>query len=487
MRIDHVGPSLVALALLLVFAGGVADASTSPQPDGNTHPHLQERWEVRSTKLGLNGKSFELIVRFLPGEEAWADHVTAFAPQAIPVLEQVIGAPYPGPPALRITQRSGAEIYGAAGVAACGDGLCGIAVDPASDDRVLLHEIAHVWTYAFRNRWLAEGTADFAAIEAAARLGIRVRDGPIRDFSPPIYSLDHWGNPVNFDTSDAETLAREYEGYDRATRLVQIFRERNEAALHNAFAALVDDPQVSVESEHFMDAFEDAGAGNMDDLFRDWVFAEDMHPAIAERRAARDGLAALRTRIASQTPELTPNAPGLIGQQIGQWQFAEASQALAVANAGMDAYVPLRDRLNAFRTVAEQAGLPYPVNFEQAKASLDFAPVAASIDQGDQAVSAYIAARDKLLAKRSLSQEIGLFGKDPDSELKQARDAFASGLFEESINSSHAAEATLADASQDATRNLLVGAAVLLALIVGALFALRWAFSGQPQPAGSEG
>jgi hypothetical protein len=71
--------------------------------------------------------------------------------------------------------------------------------------------------------------------------------------------------------------------------------------------------------------------------------------------------------------------------------------------------------------------------------------------------------------------------------LKAAADAFAWGRFEESMAKSRAAEAAVAGASGDATRNVAIASGLLAVLIAGGFLGLRWAFSGQQEPAASEG
>jgi hypothetical protein len=386
---------------------------------------------------------------------------------------------------LRVSEKGGEQLYGAAGLAACNESMCGLAVEPVFYDQVLLHELGHVWTHAFDNRWLAEGTAEFAAIEAANRLGLRVIDSPTANGRAPSYPLDLWGHPINFLDAGQDVLLREYEGYDRSTRLLQIIQARNSAALQSAYATLVEGSQMTATSERFMDALEDAGGGNLDDLFSGWVFAPGKDSLVVERRAARDSLAGFNARLTAEAPELGASIAASAAQLISEWKFAEAAAAIAGAHAGTDAYLQLRDRLAIFRTSVQEAGLGYPVVYEQALENLQFGPVAESIAQAEEALAVYVKARETVLAPRTNQQKIGLLRKDPEAQLKRAETDFEWGRFEQSITNSHAAEATVHRAAGDAARNVLIAAGLLMATLLAAFFAFRWALRGDAEPSGS--
>ena len=485
--------AVISTALLMAASPQAAvqaigdETGDMPGVDSPAPVNQEENWEVRETQIDINGQTFRLILRHFPGDVAWADRVQAFIPGAVPALQQAIGAPYPGPPALRITERTGQEMYGAAGIAGCNESMCGLAIGEETDKVVLLHEIAHVWTYEFKNRWLAEGTAQFAAIGAAGVLGIPVDYPPDARTFLPSRPLNHWGSPVNFLTADDETLFLEYEGYDRATRLLQLIQSRNAGALAAAYTALVEGQQWSIESEQFMDAVEDAGGGNNDDLFGAWVFGSDMAAALVERRMARDGFAGVANRLATEAPELGQDGLTPARQLIGDWKFAEANAALAAANGGIDAYLQIRDRLAAFRAAANAVGLAYPAPFDQAKTTLDFAPITSQLDKGDQAIAAYPAARDSVHAPRSGLQKIGLLGQDPDGLLKDAAGAFAWGGFDESIEKGRRAQEAISGAQSAGYRNAAIAVALVAALVIAGFFAVRWALSAEAQPTPAEG
>ena len=479
--------ALVGAALLLMIAlSGTASGAKQDPSAPLDEAALQEGvWETRETQIDINGQPFKLILRHFPGDVAWADRVQSITPQAIPAIQTAIGVPYPGPPTLRVTERTGPEMYGAAGIAQCNTDICALAIGQDSEAEVLLHEIAHVWTYSFKNRWLAEGTAEFAAVAAAGSMGIPIQFPLEGGNRLPAYPLDHWGSFAGFDEGTYET---ELEGYDRSTRFLQLLQARNPAAMAAAYGALVGKPQISVESEQFMDAMEDAGGGNNDDLFRAWIFGPEMQAAIADRRGARDNFGGMASRLVNETPELGQEALTPIRQTLNQWNFVQANEEITKAKLGIDAYLGIRDRLNAFKAAAEATGLAYPIPFDQARISLDFQTVAGQLDIGEEAIRAYPAARDAVQAQRSTIQKIGLFGQDPDGQLEQVESDFAWARFDKSIENGQKAQDTIKGAESAGVRNAVIGGVLLVLFVIVALFAVKWALSAdEPEAAPMEG
>jgi hypothetical protein len=152
-------------------------------------------------------------------------------------------------------------------------------------------------------------------------------------------------------------------------------------------------------------------------------------------------------------------------------------------NAGIDAYLQIRDRLAAFKAAAEAAGLAYPIPFDQAKSTLNFAPFAGMLDRGDQAIAAYPAARDAVRAPRSMLQTLGLLGQDPDGRLEAAESDFAWANFDGSIQKGQQAQDTISGAESAGQRNAVVALALLAGFVIAGFFAIRWALSGVPEPA----
>jgi hypothetical protein len=438
-----------------------------------------------STLIPLGDSSIELRVVNFPGNEAWAGHVADVTAVALPTLAEIIGFPYNGPDTLRVTERGQGELFGYAGLADCNPWLCGIAVSPASDDMVLLHELAHLWTQPFYSRWIAEGIAEFASQRTADRLGI---DGlaiaaPTGD-RPPI-PLDTWGELQDQLTSSLEQQQIETESYYWSALMFERLEQSLGAeAIKTTNAALSTELDYSVDTRLYVDSLEDAGGAVPDDLLVEWVFPEEEAGQVRDRRVARTRLADLIPRAAAAG--LTADVTDDIAADIDAWIFHEALPKLDAGEAGLAAYLDIAGRLEAFHADAEAAGLPYPLPFSDAAQTWDFQTVGGSLDDAEAALSAYVAAQDAANAPRSPLQRIGLWGKDPDAHLAAAAESFAWGNFAQSIDESRQAESLIEGAVSAALPRLLIVIAVLAAVAVAAVILLRWALRSEtpvpPEP-----
>jgi hypothetical protein len=123
-----------------------------------------------SAEVQLSEKMLNLRVSYFQGEDAFAKHVKELATVALPVMEELYGFSYPGPEDIHLEERGRVITLGYEGLASCDDTACEIAVSPVSSDHTILHEMAHLWSSLYENRWLSEGFAEFIAVETASRL-----------------------------------------------------------------------------------------------------------------------------------------------------------------------------------------------------------------------------------------------------------------------------------------------------------------------------
>lgn len=430
--------------------------------------------------IAFGSRTVQLTVNESPGDQEWARRVAEVVAAAGPALEEMIGVPYPGPEAMGISERTDEQLYGYAGLAGCSHVVCHIRLSENFRDTTLLHELTHAWTQSFRNRWLAEGMAEYISDRAAARIDGRPLPAPEAAGDRPPYPLLDWTLTIDLNTAEEEQITSEYEGYYWSQR----FFEQLEAtvgpeAVRRTMAAVVPLQAGTVGVRRFIDAVDEASV-EADDLFIRYVFPPDREQEVRDRRVARDRLAALTARSAAEAPELSQTPLATIREKVAAWEFAPALAVMDRLDQGLNAYVQLRDRLSALKTSAEAAGLAYPYPLESAADMWEFAWALETVDQAGPAIEAYIAARDELSAPRGLWQRIGLFGRSPDAELERAAQAFASADFTGTIDHSHAAEAQLQGAGSRALMNLLVGAGALVLVLASAALLLRWVLTQEP-------
>jgi len=427
-----------------------------------------------TSDLVLRGRAVAVTVTHFRGEELWAEHLLDLVGASLPIIEELYGFSYPGPGILYLNQRARQSILGYEGLTACDPRTtCQIAVSPLANDRTVLHELSHLWSGIYAQRWLSEGFADLVASEAAVRLppGLLRGGTPTRPPATIDLRLDEWGDVKPLIGASAERRAIEDVGYDLSWRFLLLLRDRVRLqALQGANAALALGGQPA-DSRRFMDVLEEISGQVLDQLFARWVFPDSMAPTLEARREARDRLAALVTQ--AKAEGLTEDVPRAIAEEVVAWSFDEALAALDRAEAALETYAQVKDPLFAFRRGVEALGLPFPKVIEDQLQRWDFGMARLSLADASKALEAYAAARRTLEAPRSPWTRLGLLGKDPDATLAAASRAFARGDFQSADKSARAAAAMVSDAHQVALRHtiLFLGALAVAAL---AALALLW-------------
>ena len=473
-----VGRAGLFVAFVALFATGLAAA-----PPAGARPS-EDRNPSSSETIAFGSRTVELTLNHSTGGPAWDGRVRDLVVTAGPVLEDLIGVPYPGPDKIGVNERTSGQLGGYAGLAGCSHVVCNIRLSTGFRDKTLLHELTHAWTQSFRNRWLAEGMAEYISARASAKLDGRDLPTVKLAHDRPPFALQDWLLTIDFNTAEEEQIQNEYEGYYWSER----FFEQLEAtigadALKRALAIVVPLPAGTVGVRRFMDAVDDAGGANADDLFMRYVFPEDNASDVRARRTAHDRLAAISTRAAAEAPELTHGVFTRVGEDITAWEFEPALAALDRLDKGLSAYLQLRDRLPALKSSADAAGLAYPYPLQSALPTWDFTPFLATIDDAGPAIEAYIDAKDKLSKPRSAWQRLGLIGHRPEEELERAAQQFAAADFKGSIHRSQAAAAQLDGARTRAeTFFIIAGATLLPVLMAAALVAWRWKPRSQSSP-----
>ena len=476
---DRGAPLPPAPLAVLAIAGLVLLLATL----GTPRPAVAQEAVLSRTVPTASG-DITVSITYIEGDEAWAERIVTLSGQAIPVLEEFTGVPYPGQDEVEIHEKESREIFGYAGLAGCYRVTCGISVVPGDgDDATLFHELAHIWTQAFRDRWLSEGTAEYLSWKVLARLSpgaVSRGDDEWPGWDGPSFALETWGAPQATRSIDDEFA--DYQGYYWSPTFFRRLEEQlGPEIIRNTYAAVIVRGGNTVDSKKYMDALEDAGGGNNDEMFLDFIFTEKARPLLAKRRGSRERLAALTTRAQAEAPELSADALKPAQDAVAGWEFQKAGATLDKLESGLDAYLTIRDDLAALRTATEEAGLAYPLPLESALATWNFPPYLASIPNAHGAIDAYRSAATAVSAPRSLWQRMGLIGKSPDAQLRQAAGAFAQTEFKDSIKRSHAAQTTMADAGGDALLNVLIAAAVLTALAT--FTAVLWSWSQRDDPA----
>lgn len=378
----------------------------------------QYRTLAGTVETGGGAQSFQL--RYEVGHEAWANSVRDLAVTGLPVLESIIGVPLQTVEQFILIEVEPTDLLGYEGVFYCLEKVaCRIGIVSGATDRVVLHELAHLWTTELEKRWLAEGLAEFAAQRAARQLGLPV--GPPFSLAEDVQVyLDEWGSSLLSRDATDEEIRKEIAGYREAVRFFEDVEGRvgldpMRGAL--AFAGGLD----VMDSQIFLDLLEGTSGADLTDLFRERVFPPAFSPVLDQRSKAKAELAELRVATAEKGFELRTDP---IDAAIGDWNFSEALDGVDDVYAYMDAY------------------------------------------------PAALEAKTRV----SLWGELGLIGKDPDGDLAEAQDEFEQGNFDHAAELAESAEQAYVTASETARDRVLVGVVgivLVVVVIVGGSWALR--------------
>jgi tetratricopeptide (TPR) repeat protein len=415
--------------------------------------------------LTLGGGPVSITLTHFQGEEAWAQHLQDLVTQSLPVIEDLYGFAYSGPAVIEITERGRNLTLGYEGLASCEPQTsCQIGVSPLADDFTVLHELAHLWSDIYAERWLVEGVAEFIAGEAAALLpSDLVRGEPLSSVHSILnLPLDDWGEVTSIVGADDDQLAREAAGYDRSHRFLLALKSGlGLEVLQNTNAALHQNGSAA-DSALFMDTIEDVSGRNLDRLFAGWVFPESFAPTLEARREARERLAELATRVAD-ADALSADILDPIRDYVTAWRFEDALAALDNADVALQTYADFLPALADLRRGVDAAGLALPSSVDDAIRRWDFNEAIAEVTEAGRALNAYVIAKQTVDSSRDPWQRFGLLGSDPDADLATAADAFAQGDYDSAIEDARRAADTIDDASRVALSRALI--------IVGVVFA----------------
>ncbi|TMG00620.1 MAG: hypothetical protein E6I03_11105 [Chloroflexi bacterium] len=128
------------VAFVALFASGLAAA-----PPAGARPS-EDRNPSSSETIAFGSRTVELTLNHSAGGPAWDGRVRDLVVTAGPVLEDLIGVPYPGPDKIGVNERTSGQLGGYAGLAGCSHVVCNIRLSTGFRDKTLLHELTHAWT-----------------------------------------------------------------------------------------------------------------------------------------------------------------------------------------------------------------------------------------------------------------------------------------------------------------------------------------------------
>ena len=439
-----------------------------------------------SATVPLEGGTADLLVRSFADDEAWGERTLALVEEALPILEEEIGLPYPRIGQLILTESVSADASGF-GEAAPGGTEIMVAFD--QPPFTALHQVAHVWLSPtlIEDRWLREGMASEVTARVAERLEVEQPYDPAVEAearAAAAFRLDTWA-PTGTPDSESYGYAASWAFIDELETAVGADALRavlaRVAASVGPYESGDIDPEPAAEggaaptqpldTRAFLDHLETVSDVDAAALFRDRVLTEADAAMLEPRAAARAALDELVTAADSW------GAPDPVRAAMSAWQFDEATAQIAAAAAWLDERDRLLEQMQA-------AGLSAPDRLQQAYRANGGGPEAADELEAERAVvEEYTNAAEEVSAERSFIQRIGLVGSpDPQAELSLASGRFADGDLRGAFDAIGETR-RIVESAESAGIVRLASLALLVAILVTAavvLFRRRASYTATP-------
>ena len=418
--------------------------------------------------IPLDGGTADLRVRAFSDDEAWGERTLSLVSQALPLIEEELGLPYPRIGQLVLTEAVTSDLSGFGEQGVAGTELA-IAFD--QPEFTALHQVSHVWLSPalVEARWLREGLASRVAASVAGTLDVELPFDPAaraEEHADAAFPLDGWSADAG---PDGEAF-----GYAASWAFVEeleaaVGPEAVPIVLARVAAGIgpyqssdvrpeplpdgVAAPPEALTTRAFLDHLETVTGVALTDRFADRVLTDAdtaLLPDRAEARAAFDGLLEAAGSWGAPDPVLGA---------MTAWQFAEARALIEEAAAWLEPRDALLGEMQA-------VGLSAPDRLQQAYRSYGGGPEAiAELDAERAVVEAYASTAGEINGERSFLERIGLIGgPDPAHELNVANGRFADGDLRGAIDAISEAQRIVAAAETGGIVRIV--SAVLVALLL---------------------
>jgi len=466
-------------------------------------------------------------VRSWPDDPAWADFVAETIETDLPVLEDLIGEPWPLDKKLIVVETVSPYLEGYGGTYT--DGV--IEIGENLDDKIVLHELSHAWLNGelSEERWIIEGLAEEFSSRALAAVNASADPSTLHPTRPDLDAtvarpLQEWPYAAQLRDREDQPEFEKYHynaawwvmralseeiGVDGLADVVDVLLDREIPFVGDGEPEIASGPATA---RRFLDTVEwRGGSQQAQQLLVEYVFSRDTSGELLERKAAHEAYSQLVASGGTWGPPLG------IRQRLTHWDFTTATDLTGLAVAALDdrdAGQLLADELDiALSPEAEE-------RFETARFASDFANLASFTAAEREQLTAIAEARTVLEAsaadigtaapawtqpatvdvamaeiadrqtnlqtladatetvdaERSFFTRVGLLRAEPEAELRAARDAFRQADGAATVERSAAARQLIVDAEEvGRTRVLFAGiaAAIILMLGAGAAFKLR--------------
>ncbi len=281
-------------------------------------------------------------IGYWPGDDGWAEFVAGIFSEGVPILEDLIGEPWPDGD-LEVIESYGPSLLGYAGWYLPAEGR--IEIGEELNPSVTLHEATHAWFNAgvFSVRWINEGLAEVYARAALARLGLPP-DPPGAPEEPKAFALNDWA-PAKESEADPYGYAASHWVIHSIAEEVGFDGLR--AVLGSAFAKTIPYPTATRQEvvdlpqdwRGLLDRLENlAGAETAADLFRSYVLTGEQAAELDRRSAARAEYAAFLQSSYGW------GAPLEVRMALSEWEWDEFERLVGTAREVLAARVEVDER-----------------------------------------------------------------------------------------------------------------------------------------------
>lgn len=382
-------------------------------------------YETLQEAVALDGGTADLQVRHWEDDPEWGEATMALVVDALPLLEETFGFPYPANGPLVITETvtaGGPDVEGDNGE---------LAVGFTEPPFTVLHQVAHRWAgeALTGDRWVLEGLASWAAGQVSAELEIDLPYDPAAvsaDMSENAFPLADWDGDDHPPAVDAWAYAASWDLTNDAAaqagpEAFQMALARMAAGL-DGYDLLTETPPepaaepVTITSRAYLDQLDAVATEPVVEAIATPVLGEEgaaALPARAEARAAHDALLVA----AGDWGDPDPVRAAMV-----EWRFEDAQTEMAIAGGWLaERDVLLGEIEAAGLTAPERLSAAYRLHGGRGEAWIEIEAERAVVNAYDDAADAVAAGVDPVA-------RVGLIlGPSPEARLGTAAADFAAG------------------------------------------------------------
>lgn len=443
--------------------------TTATSSDGGYWAVVSLRDPEQGDEQAVDVAGVSLLLNGFEDDPKWADFVAGQVTKGLPVLEALVGTPWPGG-LERIREDATPSLRGYDGWFDPSDDE--IVIGERLDAELIFHELSHAWVSGerFDERWVSEGLAQVLAERTVAATGGRPAGRPdVSRGSDDAIALNEWAGSAGSRSADVDAYA--YPASYTATRTLLADLQGEDLAAVIAAALRGErayDPVGTKDADggrtswsRWLDLLETrGGVQDAPEVFSRWALTGEQKAQLAPRAEARTAYAAVDEADGAWLP------PEGLRDAMTAWDFERAASV-------QDQIDGLPEDAKAVQDAAARVGVevPAPVreSYERAEQDEQYAALATALPKAARAVPPVALAERAAAQDRDPVSTLGTTVLGVEDSAARAATLLEDGSYDE-------AREVAEQATSRADLALLVGLAILLAvaLVLAATGWLGW-------------